>query len=113
MLSFSDEASKYIPDEEPKNGYDKLQEAVLVVKRMKGFHDYIKEDYNKIKLLENFSKSEKVTLNRWNSKEKAKEYRDSLALDFQEKVVNPILQQWREYCHAGIIEFILLFKTHI
>ncbi|GAI26846.1 unnamed protein product, partial [marine sediment metagenome] len=59
IISFSDEASQYIPDEEPKMGYDKLQEAVLSVKRMKGFHDYIKEDYNKIKLLENFSKSEK------------------------------------------------------
>ena len=107
IISFSDEASQYIPDEEPKIGYDKLEEAVLNVKRMKGFHDYIKEDYNKIKLLENFSKSEKVTLNRWTSKEKAKEYRDSLSLELQKKVINPVLQQWREYCYAGSIQFVL------
>jgi len=107
IISFSDEASQYIPDEEPKMGYDKLEEAVLNVKRMKGFYDYIKEDYNKIKLLENFSKSEKVTLNRWTSKEKAKEYRDSLVLELQEKVINPVLQQWREYCYAGSIKFVL------
>jgi len=107
IISFSDEASQYIPDEEPKMGYDKLQEAVLSVKRMKGFYDYIKEDYNKIKLLENFSKSEKVTLNRWTSKEKAKEYRDSLVLELQERVINPILQQWREYCYADTIKFVL------
>ncbi|MFH1002492.1 MAG: UvrD-helicase domain-containing protein [bacterium] len=107
MISFSDEASQYIPDEEPKMGYDKLQEAVLSVKRMKGFYDYIKEDYNKIKLLESFSNSEKVTLNRWNSKEKAKEYRDSIVLELQEKVINPTLQQWREYCYADTIKFVL------
>lgn len=107
MISFSDEASQYIPDEEPKMGYDKLQEAVLSVKRMKGFYDYIKEDYNKIKLLENFSKSEKITLNRWTSQEKAKEYRDSIVLELQEKIINPILQQWREYCYADTIKFLL------
>lgn len=107
IIFFSDEASQYIPDEEPKIGYDKLQEAVLSVKRMKGFYDYIKEDYNKIKLLENFSKSEKVTLNRWISKEKAKGYRDSLVLGLQEKVINPTLQQWREYCYAGTIKFVI------
>ncbi|MEA2021861.1 MAG: UvrD-helicase domain-containing protein [Candidatus Caldatribacteriota bacterium] len=107
IISFSDEASQYIPDEEPEKGYDKLQEAVLSVKRMKGFYDYIKEDYNKIKLLENFSKSEKVTLKRWTSKEKAKEYRDSLSLELQEKVINPTLRQWRECCYAGITKFIL------
>jgi len=107
IISFSDEASQYIPDEEPKMGYDKLQEAVLSVKRMKGFHDYIKEDYNKIKLLENFSKAEKITLNRWTSKEKAKEYRDSLVLELQEKVIDPTLQQWREYCYADTIKFVL------
>lgn len=111
IISFSDEASQYIPDEEPKMGYDKLQEAVLSVKKMKGFHDYIKEDYNKIKLLEkfdrDFSKQGNVTLNRWTSKEKAKEYRDSLVLELQEKVINPILQQWREYCYAYTIKFVL------
>jgi ATP-dependent helicase/nuclease subunit A len=107
IISFSDEASQYIPDEEPKMGYDKLQEAVLSVKRMKSFYDYIKEDCNKIKLLENFSKSEKVTLNRWTSEEKAKEYRDSLVLELQEKVINPTLQQWREYCYADTLKFVL------
>lgn len=107
IISFSDEASQYIPDEEPKMGYDKLQEAVLSVKRMKGFYDYIKEDYNKIKLLENFSKAEKVTLNRWTSKEKAKEYRDALVLELQEKVIDPTLQQWREYCYTDTIKFVL------
>jgi ATP-dependent helicase/nuclease subunit A len=111
MICFSDEASQYIPDEEPKMGYDKLQEAVLSLKRMKGFYDYIKEDYNKIKLLENFdrdfSKQGNITLNRWTSKEKAKEYRDSFALEFQEKIVTPTLQQWREYCYADTIKFVL------
>ena len=112
MISFSDEASQYIPDEEPKMGYDQLQEAVLSVKRVKGFYDYMKEDYNQIKLLENFggdfsNQSGKITLNRWTSKEKAKEYRDSLVLELQEKVINPALQQWREYCYAGTIKFVL------
>jgi ATP-dependent helicase/nuclease subunit A len=111
IISFSDEASQYIPDEEPKMGYDKLQEAVLSVKRMKGFYDYIKEDYNKIKLLENFDrdfiKQGNITLNRWTSKEKAKEYRDSVVLELQEKVINPTLQQWREYCYVYTIKFVL------
>jgi len=111
IISFSDKASQYIPDEEPTMGYDKLQEAVLTVKRMKGFYDYIKEDYNKIKLLENFdrdfSKQGNITLNRWTSKEKVKEYRNSIILELQEKVINPTLQQWREYCYAGTIKFVL------
>jgi ATP-dependent helicase/nuclease subunit A len=111
IVSFSDEASQYIPDEEPEKGYDKLQEAVLSVKRMKGFYDYIKEDCNKIKLLENFDrdfrKQGNITLNRWTSKEKAKEYRDSVVLEFQEKVINLTLQQWREYCYVYTIKFVL------
>lgn len=112
IISFSDEASPYIPEEEPKMGYDQLQEAVLSVKRMKGFYDYMREDFNQIKLLENFAgdfspKSNHITLNRWTSKEKAKEYRDSLVLELQEKVINPTLQQWREYCYADTIKFLL------
>ncbi|MBC8499366.1 MAG: UvrD-helicase domain-containing protein [Candidatus Atribacteria bacterium] len=111
IVSFSKEAGQYIPDEEPEKGYDKLQEAVQSVKRMKGFNDFFKEDYNKIKLLENFDrdfgKPGNVTLNRWISKEKAKEYRDSVVLELKERVIDPTLEQWREYCYIYTIQFVL------
>ena len=110
MLSFCKEAGKYVPEEEPEAGYDKLQEAILQVKRMKGFQDFIREDYNKIKLLENFEGNLSkggITLKRWKEKERAKEYRDSLLMQFQEKTIHPTLRQWREYCYAGTLNFIL------
>ncbi len=111
IVSFCKEAGKYIPDEEPEKGYDKLQEAVQSVKRMKGFNDFFKEDYNKIKLLENFDrdfgKQGNVTLNRWISKEKAKEYRDSAVAELKERVIDPTLQQWREYCYIHTIQFVM------
>jgi len=106
LLSFCRDVEVHIPDEEPVNGYDGLQKAILQVKRIRGFKDFIRKDFNKVKLLEGFEGKLKIVLKKWKNKEKAKLYRDSLFLNFQEEVILPVLQQWREYCYAGTIESI-------
>lgn len=109
VISFCEEAYDYIPKQETAQGYDKIQEAVLLVKRLKNYTPYIEKDFNKITLLEYFNKnfsSGQITLNRWLSKEKAKEYRDVQLPRLREEYIEPAIHLWREYCHYDIFRFI-------
>jgi ATP-dependent helicase/nuclease subunit A len=110
LISFCENAEKYIPEQETGQGYDAIQQAVLLVQRLKNYRAYIEKDFHKITLLEAFNKkiavSGTITLNRWLSKEKAKEYRDVILPRLQEEHIEPILERWREYCHHDILKFI-------
>ena len=110
IISFSQEAVEYIPKQETGQGYDAIQQAVLLVQRLKNYRAYMEKDFNKITLLEAFNKyfagSGQITLNRWLSKEKAKEYRDTILPRLKEEYIEPVIERWREYCHHDILQFI-------
>lgn len=110
LNSFCEEAVEYIPDQEPEQGYDQVQQAILLLRRLKNCNLFIEKDFNKIILLEllnkNYRTSGQIILNRWISKEKAKEYRDITFPQLKEKVIVPAVESWREYCYGDIIQFI-------
>jgi len=111
LISFCKKAVDYIPQPETERGYDKIQEAVLLVQRLKDYPPFIKKDFNKITLLEtfnkNFSTSGQITLNRWTSKEVAKEYKEVILPELRDKTIKPAIREWREYCHYHVFQFIL------
>jgi len=110
LFSFCEEAIQYIPEQESERGYDSIQQAILQVQKFKRYHPYSQKDFYKISLLEPFSKNfhgaESIVLNRWLSKEKAKEYRDIILPELKEKHIEPAIERWREYCHDHIFRFI-------
>ncbi|MDD4896275.1 MAG: UvrD-helicase domain-containing protein, partial [Atribacterota bacterium] len=110
LFSFCEEAIQYIPEQGSERGYDSIQQAILQVQKFKRYHPYSQKDFYKISLLEPFSKNfhgaGSIILNRWLSKEKAKEYRDIILPELKEKYIEPAIERWREYCHDHIFRFI-------
>ncbi|MFW6134996.1 MAG: UvrD-helicase domain-containing protein [Elusimicrobiota bacterium] len=111
LISFCKKAVYYIPKPETERGYDKTQEAILLVLRLKDYPSFVEKDFNKIRLLENFNKnfssSGQITLNRWKSKEIAKEYKDITLPELRDKYIEPAIREWREYCHYHVFQFIM------
>lgn len=107
---FCDEAKQYIPEQEPEKGYDHIQQAILQVQKFKRYSPYRMNDFYKIPILESFAKnyssSGVLVLNRWLSREKAKEYRDTILPKLKQEFIEPTLDKWREYCHNYIFRFI-------
>ncbi|KQC11959.1 MAG: hypothetical protein APR54_10305 [Candidatus Cloacimonas sp. SDB] len=110
LVFFCENADEYIPKPETEKGYDKIQEAIQQVLRLKDYSAFIEKDYNKISLLENFdrtfSNSGYITLNRWQSKEIARYYKEKVLPELRDKYVQPTLKEWREYCHYHVFQFI-------
>ncbi len=110
LFSFAQEAKNYILKEEPKQGYDSVQQAILQIERLKQYQPYTQQDFYKIFLLEllfkNFRKPGDIVLKRWSSSEKAKEYRDLILPKLIKDHIEPALTVWYEYCHDPIFRFI-------
>ncbi|MFP4662600.1 MAG: UvrD-helicase domain-containing protein [Halanaerobiales bacterium] len=109
LLSFCKEARKYIPDKVPETGYDKMQEKIISVLRMTRYLD-TEVDAHVMKILSNFNHNgktkSKITLYRWDNKEKAKEYRDQTIDNLLTIHIKPAINEWLEYCHYHIIQFL-------
>ncbi|WP_241080617.1 UvrD-helicase domain-containing protein [Natranaerofaba carboxydovora] len=103
-----EEAAKNMPEREPSQGYDKLQQAILKTRRYFSYFD-MNTGVNIVALLSQFDRVKKnsdVTLNRWQEKEKAKELRDE-AIHLRENIIVPVLNKWKEYCHYRIMQFLI------
>lgn len=98
-------AKTALPSVEPDKGWDKLQSAIRKTLRYLSYFD-MSRDTSVIRVLANFEKEFSVTQNRWNSKDEAKQYRDEFNALVAE-VISPLMQQWREYCHFHILDFLL------
>ena len=64
------------------------------------------QDQGFIKILSTLEKTGNVTLNRWSTKEIAKEQREAFET-FKSDVVSPCMERWRRYCHFFIMEIVL------
>ncbi len=101
---FLDRMDKRLPSRKPEKGYDKLQKAVLrcLTRRRSLGHR------NPVILMESLEMLEKkmeVIKIRWPEKEDA----EAARLDweqFKKKTVDPALQQWREYRHSFVLDFL-------
>ena len=111
LVLFCEKADEYIPKPETEKGYDRIQEAIEQVLRLKDYSAFIEKDYNKISLLENFdrnfSNSGYITLNRWQSKEVAKNYKETVLPELRDKYIQPAIREWRESCYYHVFQFIL------
>ncbi|MDD4109658.1 MAG: 3'-5' exonuclease, partial [Prolixibacteraceae bacterium] len=111
LVSFCEEALPYIPQTETEKGYDRIQEAILLVLRLKNYTPFIKKDFNIVSLLENFNKdfssSGQITQNRWLDKAVAKEYKEEVLPELKERYIEPAIKEWQEYCHYHVFQFIM------
>ncbi len=98
------EAKRCVPEDEPPNGYDSLQKAILTAVQKERFINPSKEK-DIISILDLFNKNLKPTYNRWPSKEDAKFYEEKITAVF-EVSIKPLIQAWKEYCHPKIIGFL-------
>jgi ATP-dependent helicase/nuclease subunit A len=105
LVSLVEMASVAIPYPPQENRYDKLQEAVKRARRYIKYFDMAK-DKNAIKLLSIFEKEPNVTQKLWLTTAQGKQFRDEFTLLARE-VIQPLLRQWREYCHGNIVQFLL------
>jgi len=104
IKEFIKETLPYISRNEPEKGYDSLQRTVLSVNRRLQYLD-LKEDTN-LNIISSFDKSNRVTLNRWLDKDKAREFRDEKEVKLKENYIKPTITKWREYTHYYIYNFI-------
>lgn len=105
FMNIVKEARRCIPEQEPDKGYDSLQKAIVTALQKVRFIDVTKEK-DIISILTLFDKKLKPTLNRWESKEDAKFYEEKISTTF-EALIKPLLQEWKEYCHPIITNFLL------
>jgi ATP-dependent helicase/nuclease subunit A len=104
FLTLLKEASKCIPEEEPDGGYDTLQKVIIQALRKDRFLNRTKGQ-DIFALFELFNKKLNVTQKKWSTNEDAKFYRDRVSEHFEVKI-KPLLQDWKEYGHSQILEFI-------
>ncbi|MFW6268507.1 MAG: UvrD-helicase domain-containing protein [Bacillota bacterium] len=105
VTDFVENALQYMPHTEPEKGYDSLQKKINFAYAYLKYSD-ISKDINKYRVLKCFEGSLSVTLNRWQNKDVAREYRDKRAPSFVESVIEPILKKYREYRHYLAVEFL-------
>lgn len=105
LLKFCREAANYIPTDEPAEGYDSLQLKVLSALRLSKYLD-LAQDANIVRILTRFSGKSRVVLKRWLDREQAVSYRDNRLDQLQDEIIEPVLRQWREYCHYLLATFL-------
>lgn len=104
IRSFANRALEGMPDDEPDNGWDDLQKAVLTAKR------YFKNaDVNqmvwKLAVIKKFSTDIKVTQKRWRTKEDALQFMGEGEALAREDAI-PFLDKWYEACHEPLLQFV-------
>jgi ATP-dependent helicase/nuclease subunit A len=104
LPSMLNQASSYIPTTAPEKGWDGLQtlikQAQLLLK-----HKGLEADMDVLALAKLFDKTLGVTLNRWTDKDMAKEIKEQF-MDWQNTVMAPFLQHWREFLHPKLIQYV-------
>ncbi|GMX66754.1 UvrD-helicase domain-containing protein [Paenibacillus elgii] len=99
------DAVRFIPDVPPEKGWDALQEAVRHALRLLQNMD-LGDDQVVLDLVKLFDCTLDVTQNRWTDKSEAKRLKEEF-LEWQQTVLEPFLEAWREYLHPKLIRFVL------
>ncbi len=103
LFSFVEYAKFSLPKVKPQKGYDQLQDKLMKAIRHLQYFD-MNQNRTKIALIKLFDSKPKVTQNRWESKEEAKDVLEK-ALAFHENA-KAFIQSWQEYCHSKIVPFL-------
>jgi len=105
LFPLLEEYAVYIPTVKPEKGWDTLQQSIrtaLLHQRTKRMSD----DMNVLALAKLFDRTLNVTLSRWTDEAMAREAKEKFA-GWQTGVLKPFLQQWREFLHPKLIQFVL------
>ena len=103
VLEVCRQAYNYIPGEEPSKGYDAFQSAVRYVLKSTEIVNIYKEKHT-IDIIKKFENSPDVTLNRWNDKDIAKEFRDNVLPDLANNILEPLMKNYREYLYPYFVD---------
>ncbi|QCT01579.1 UvrD/REP helicase [Paenibacillus algicola] len=104
LIPLLEAAAPYIPSVEPENGWDAVQKLVRQTRQKMRYID-LTDDMRVLEIAKEFDRSLGVTLNRWTSKEHAREMK-TLFAEWQINVLFPFLQEWREYMYPKLISFV-------
>ncbi|MFY0544969.1 UvrD-helicase domain-containing protein [Brevibacillus sp. H7] len=99
-----DEAARFIPTNPPEKGWDKLQEVIREARRFLRNMN-LQDKMNVLAVAKMFDRSLDVTQNRWTEKTMGKQFKEQFQ-DWQQTVLQPFLQSWREYLHPKLIRFV-------
>lgn len=104
MYRYLEKMEKFLPFEEPPDGWDGLQQRVRMGLR---WRDRFSLEGERIltRLLRRMGSSPQVVLKRWPSNEVGREAR-ATEEEFRESIITPTLQAWYRYCYPPIIEFL-------
>lgn len=92
-----------LPEEVPKKGWDDLQVILRMTRLMCRLQDW-ETDF--IKIISHLDKTGKVTQYKWPTKEIALQ-QEAAFEKIRTEVVQPCLENWRQYCHWPIMELII------
>jgi ATP-dependent helicase/nuclease subunit A len=103
-------AKTNLPTSPPPGNWDKLQLLLRQALRWQRIFDLDNDRYL-LRLLSAMDKNRKPTLNRWGTKEEAKET-EAAFNHFREHFLQPTLQAWREYRYPLLLDFLLPAVRH-
>jgi len=106
LLPMIAEALPCVPSNEPERGWDKLQEKLRASAQMASYSDFLHQDMDLLRLARLFEPKADVVQNRWHDKTKAKQLKERFQ-DWQNTVLYPFLERWREYLYPKLISFVL------
>lgn len=110
LANLSTAARIMLPATAPDNGWDKLQLLLRQALRWQRYFD-MGQDRFLLRLLARLNKSAEPTLNRWESRETARDM-ESLFQDFRDQIIEPVLCRWREYRYHHLLSFLLPAVSH-
>ena len=97
-------AEPMLPDSVPEKGCDPVQDQVITLSRMmKSLDPNEMRDF--FRIISPLEGDKKAILNRWPSKEAAREV-ESILSDLRTSIVLPMLTSWRRYRHSHLMEII-------
>lgn len=103
LVSFLHELREHFPATRPEGGWNKLQEAVLQAERSLVLGETERNLLAALAALDLDPDGVERPFNRWPDRDEAEEAGE-LFRTFRSNTLKPILNRWREYCHARLIE---------
>ncbi|PYZ98313.1 hypothetical protein CR205_06865 [Alteribacter lacisalsi] len=103
ILDFIEYAKRSMPGTKPAKGYDKLQEKLLTAMRRLSYFD-LDQNRTRLQLIKLFETKPAVTLNRWESKDEAKDLKEKAAILHEDTCA--FMEKWYEYAHSLIVPFL-------
>jgi ATP-dependent helicase/nuclease subunit A len=105
LKEYLEQAESQFPKQVPEKGWDDLQ-GILRKAILRRKYLNLNQDRDFVKVLTGLNGSDKVVQNRWASKAVALDQQARFR-EFKEKVIEPCLNRWQQYCHYYVMELVI------